>query len=326
MQSSRAFQYLPFLLSVIFWPGMTPALSPDPRILSLIPHDAQIVDGTGKPPQKSARRSFLVFKRESAIDLRDFQGLVGMDDSKFIRQIFLIAGTQMSDARVQHSLIAVGRFNQSRIYNAAIQNHARVREYRGIEIIELDPFSREAGTFDDVRWLAVIESDLALFGTIAGVREELDRHLDHTPADSFLLERFGRLGSDDETWCLFAHTVQKEAVRQAFASLDPRLADVVRDQSDFQFGIHYGRRIRFDYASAEIANSNDPAIERRRTGSERPTDARMQSFTTTEKTPLDSHPVIGRLSVARTGYENWLNRLLNSKSVAGNSTVADEAR
>jgi hypothetical protein len=108
--------------------------------------------------------------------------------------------------------------------------------------------------------------------------------------------------------------------------LDPHLADVVSDESDFQFGIHYGRRIRFDYESAGVLTSNPPASERRRTGTARPTEARMQSFTTTESTRPESHSMIGRFSVARTHYENWLRRLQNAESVPDNRSIADQPR
>ena len=39
------------------------------------------------------------------------------------------------------------------------------------------PFERELGTFKDVRWLAMIDSKVALFRTISSAQQELDRHL-----------------------------------------------------------------------------------------------------------------------------------------------------
>jgi hypothetical protein len=107
MQSSRAFQYLLSLLSVILSSGMASALPPDPRILSLIPRNSEIVDGSGAPRLKAGLASFLVFRTENAIDLREFKGLVGIDDSKAIRQIFLVGGTARPSPHFEHSLIAV---------------------------------------------------------------------------------------------------------------------------------------------------------------------------------------------------------------------------
>jgi hypothetical protein len=136
--------------------------------------------------------SFLVFRTESAIDLRDFRSLAGVDALKAIRQIFLVGGTERPGRRFEHSVIALGRFNRRQIYQVAIQNGVRVGAYRGIDLVEVNPFSRDQPAFNDPRWLAVIAPHLAVFGTIANVREEIDRYADHVPVDSPLLERFGR--------------------------------------------------------------------------------------------------------------------------------------
>jgi hypothetical protein len=306
--------------------GMASGLSPDPRILSLIPHDTEIADGSGASPSKAGLMSFLVFRQENAADLRDFIGLLGVDNSKAIRQIFLLGGTKRPSARFEHSVIALGRFNHGPIYKGAIQNGARTRVYRGMEIVELDPFSRDEGTVSDVRWLAVVGSDLAVLGTISSVREELDHYADHAPPDSSLIERFGRLRGDDETWCILSNTVQKDAIRQALGSLDARFLDLARDESQFQFGIHYGTRIRFDYESAGVSNSNPSTIRAPKTGTQPPTDTDKQFSVAVACTNLDSRPVSGVISVSRTRYEKWLSGLLNAKIGPGYPPAADHTR
>ena len=45
---------------------------------------------------------------------------VSVDDSKFVRQFFVVAGMEDEDKRVEHSLLAIGRFNQGHIYKSAI--------------------------------------------------------------------------------------------------------------------------------------------------------------------------------------------------------------
>src|SRR6266568_1742260 len=100
-------RYAACLVFGIAWTGMASALSPDARILSLIPRNAEIVDGSGASPGKAGLMSFLVFRTESAIDLRDFVSLVGVDDSKTIRQIFLVGGTERLSSRFEHSVIGL---------------------------------------------------------------------------------------------------------------------------------------------------------------------------------------------------------------------------
>lgn len=312
MGKSDQHLYAACLVFAIAWTEIASALSPDTRILSLIPRNVEIVDGSGASPAKAGVMSFLVFRTENAVDLRDFRGLLGVDASKTIRQIFLVGGTERPSPRFEHSVISLGRFNQSRIFEAAIQNGGRTRAYRGIKILEVDPFTRNQGTINEVRWLAVIAPDLVVFGTVGHVREEVDRYVDHSLPNSSLLERFGRLRRDDETWCLFSKTVQKDGIRRALGSLDIRFVDLARDDTQFQFGIHFGARIRLDYESG-ISNSDPPATESQ-TAIQSPTDIKMQSSATVGIASVEKHPVSGEISLARTRYEKWLGGLLNVES------------
>ena len=306
------------LVFVVASTGMVHGLSPDPRILSLIPRNAEIVDGSAASPAKAGLMSFLVFRTENAVDLMDFRGLVGADASKAIRQIFLVGGTERPSPRFEHSIISLGRFNHGRIYEAAVQNGAHVRAYRAMEVLEMNPFARDQQNSSELRWLAVIGPDLAVFGTIGNVREELDRYLDHTLADLSLLERFNRLRPDDETWCLLANTVQKDGIRHALGSLDARFLDLIDDGSQFQFGIHYGGRIRFDY------ESNASAIEGQKTGTL--ADPGKRSFVSAEGATTGTHTVRGALAIARTRYEKWLSELLKAKSGPEHPAAVDHAR
>ena len=319
-------RYAACLVVGIAWTAMASALSPDTRILSLIPRNTEIVDGSGASPVKAGLMSFLVFRTESAIDLRDFVSLVGADASKTIRQIFLVGGTERPSSRFEHSVISLGRFNRSRIYKAAIQNRARVRAYRGMEILEIDPFSRDQGTIKDQRWLAVIGADLAVFGTMANVREELDRYADHVPADSFLLKRFAQLQRDDETWCLLSKTVQKDGIRRILGLLDRRFLDLARDDTQFQFGIHYGSRIRFDYESAGVSTSDPWTDEEQMTRKQVLASAGIRPFVGVTSTTIEPRHLRGVLTVTRTRYEKWLTELLNAKSGPEDRGTVDHAR
>lgn len=306
--------------------GMAYALSPDPRIISMIPRNVEIVDGSGASRTKAGLMSFLVFRTENAVDLRDFRGLVGADASKTIRQLFLVGGTARPSPRFEHSVLCLGRFNHSRIYEAAIHNGARARAYRGMEILEVDPFTRDQGTINEVRWLAIVGQDLAVFGTIGHVVEELDRYLDHVPAESSLLERFRRFQRDDETWALLSETVQKDSIRRAFGSLDPRFPDLARDKSNFQFGIHYGSRIRVDYESAADDTSDPLPNKVQKTATGVLIDPGMRSFVSVASATINTRAVRGTLAIARTRYEKWLSELLNSKGDSERPAALDRVR
>ena len=299
---------LPWLLTSIVWTGMANALSPDPTILALIPPSAQVVDGTGAPPFKPERKKLLIFTQENTVDFDDFRGLVGVDDSKSIGQIFLVGGADRTGSRFEHSLLAIGHFNKRGIYGAAVQNGAHARGYRGFEILEMLPFSRDPGSFKAVRWLAVIGPELALFGTVANVREELDRYLDHLPADPALLLRLARLDPDDEMWCLLPNLSRYKEVQRLLGELDPRFLEVAIDESPFEFGIHYGRRIRLDYEFTRSAPA-DAATADAHSGAALGTEPGVQSFVSGPGNRGDTGSVRGIISVPRTRYEKWLSEL-----------------
>ena len=95
-----------------------------------------------------------------------------------IHQIIFAAGGADPSTLGEHSLLMSGHFAQKRIFRAAVENGARLSEFRGIRVLVQQPLLRDLGTLKDVRWLAVIDSTVALFGTISSVQQELDRQLD----------------------------------------------------------------------------------------------------------------------------------------------------
>jgi hypothetical protein len=314
------YRFLSWLLMGMVGTQMAFGLSPDRRILSLIPHTAHIVSGTGAPPSMTGRKKLLIFTQENTVDLDDFGALAGVDDSKLIRQFFMVSGRESPGARVEHSLLAIGRFNQGRIYGAALQNGALASDYRGFQIIEIGPFSRDQRTFDDLRWMAIIESKLALFGTVSNVREELDRYADHASAEKSLLQRLARLRPDDETWYLFPYLSQYDEIRRVLGSLDSRFLNVAPDGSRFQFGIHYGRLIRFDYEFTKSSPANPAAVAAAGSEDQPENDPAAESFISTPVNGADAGSVVGMISISRTQYEKWIAQLYERRAARQNGS------
>ena len=318
---------LPIATMSIVFTGIAAAASPDPLLLSLMPHGAQIVAGTSAPPSKDQSHSFLLFTLVNAMDLQDFRSLMAVDDAKFFRQVFLAAGQKDVHSPIEHSVLAVGRFHQDRVYKAAIHNGARPRDYRGIAIVEVPPFSRNPRTFSDIRWMAILQSDLALFGTIANVREEIDRYQDHTPADSWLLERLARLRADDATWYLMPRLVAGDRVRPTLAALSPHLLDEALEGAVLQFGIHYGKTIRLDYEftgvdpeAAESMFVAEAAVESRRLD--------VWTFVPTFSESGSSGSLRGVITISKQRYNRWMAdvaaQALRRKHVEAPQSLAEE--
>jgi hypothetical protein len=295
------------LLALIpfFAVAVASAGTPDSRLLPLVPPGAQVVAGLSAPSAPGQPASYLVATRNNSVDFRDFISLSGVDDSRIIRQLVLVAEADDKGILTDHSLLAIGHFDQARIFKGAVENGADISEFKGIRVLVVQPLERDRSTFNDVRWLAVIESDIAVFGTVTMVRQELDRHLAHSVADPVLMRKLARLRRDDASWCILAAFVHNYETRRALGSLDPMLADPAHDSDAFQFGIRFGRQVEFEYEITAASTAGTRIIS----------DSRAQSLAGLKKgstlLPLadaigDSNTIQGVIKVSMARYSAWL--------------------
>jgi hypothetical protein len=241
---NRTLAVLFFLLISV---EMLSAAPPDLALLSLVPPGAQIVAGITNRPSPGKPGSFLLMTRNNVIDRNDFISLAGVDDSKIIRQMIFASGGSDTSESGEHSLLISGHFDQARIFKAAVDNGATVTEFRGFRVLVQHPFERELGTFKDVRWLAVIDSKVALFGTMFSVQQELDRHFTGSAVDPSLMQKLDRLRRDDATWSILGMFKFDDEIEHALGSLDPILATLVHAGTSFLFGVRYGKKIEVEY-------------------------------------------------------------------------------
>jgi hypothetical protein len=121
----------------------------------------------------------------------------------------------------------------------------------------IPPLDRDKGISRHPRGLAFIDSQIAIFGTIAMVQEELNRYLARSPADSALMERISHLHSTDQSWCVLTPTIHnKEIVSRTLAGLDPTLLGSDHPNDGLILGIHFGRRVEIEYES--VPDSGNP--------------------------------------------------------------------
>jgi hypothetical protein len=237
-------------LAMLFFPfislEMVLAAPPDPTLLSLVPPGAQVVAGASRI-SRGQPGSFLLVSRNNLVDRSDFISLAGVDDTMIIQQMIFAAGGSDTSKLGEHSVLISGHFDQARIFKAAVQNGATVSEFKGFQVLVQHPFERELGVFKDVRWLAVIDSKLALFGTRFSVEQELDRHLAGSAVDPSLMQKLARLRSDDAAWSVLGKFNIDDEIEHALRSLDPALAKLIHDGTSFLFGVRYGRKIEVEY-------------------------------------------------------------------------------
>jgi hypothetical protein len=296
-------------LAMLLFPLISVAMtwaSPDPRLLSLVPPGAQIVAGLSNPLPRGRPDGFLLMSHDDMVDRRDFISLVGVDDSLIINQMLFVAGDSDTSKSGEHSLLISGHFDQTRIFKAALENGASVSEFRGVRVLVQQPLAREIGTFKDVRWLAMIDSTVALFGTISSVRQELDRHLAGSAVDPSLMQKLAHLRRDDVTWSVVRTVERKDEVTHALGSLDPTLANLVHDGDSFQFGVRYGRKVEVEYEVVSPSGASAQADSDSLTQSVIGGNLEESSLLAHRDMTGDGPSVRGVVKVAMTRYRTWL--------------------
>lgn len=227
----------------------------DSGLLALVPPGVEIVAGMTRGQQVN----YLVITRNNTTDLLDLESIFGVDPTRMIGCVIVVAASSDRGFVAEHSLIASGHFDSRHIFRAAVENGAKEGEYQGIPVLSIPPLERNKGISDDVRWLAVIDSHIAVFGTIPMVQEELTQYLTRSLADRSLLERFSRLRSDDQSWFVLSPAAHRnEMVRRQLALLDPVLAQPDHANNDFVLGIHFSKRVEIEYEDISGSpNSNN---------------------------------------------------------------------
>lgn len=228
--------------------------SSDPQLLQLVPPESQIIArmrGHSTPGQLS---SVLLVTRNNELDHEDFLAIVGGDASRSTQEVVFVAAAGPDGTPSEHSLLVSGHFNRDAIFRPGNDSAAGQLSYRGVAILAVPPFARGRGSFHELRWLAIPTEHLAIFGSIASVRRELDRWTDNSPTDPEILERLSRLDPRDDTWCLLPAPRRGGMVASILRKLDPKLGILAEAGGSIQYGIRFAKDV-------EITASTNPAAE-----------------------------------------------------------------
>jgi hypothetical protein len=293
--------------------ALASAVTPNPKLLSLVPPTARMVAGMNAPQRGGQPDAFLLITHNNQMDLNDFLALTGVDGSRAIDQVVMVASEGNGGAYAAHSLMAIGHFDQALIYKSAQGAGATAIQYRKAAVLELQPLARERDRFHDVRWLAVMDSKLAVLGTITMVQQELDRYLDHVAAEPSLERKLGHLRHNYSTWCVATLPHDNSEIQEAFKMLDSRLAELLQAGDTLEFGMHYGRQVEFEY-EVGMASSPDPEVVSRMIQSSTvPHPKAAFALPAAELTRFDGG-VRGVLKISRARYEAWTAGVQGAKS------------
>lgn len=232
---------------VLFGSAATQGMSAETHMLSLVPPDSEIVAGIASKPATTRARAFVLFTLANRIDYEDFLSLAAADPSLRIDQLLFTAAAGSSGQTAEHSMIVSGRVRPERIYSA-VRSFSSVQEYRGIAILSVRPFERERAYIKQDRLLVTLGSGLAILGTPSTVREEIDRFLDGTEADSFIIQKVKLLNSANDDWYLFRSPARRAEFARVVMDLDPALSEV-GDAEGLLFGLRFGKQVEVEYVT-----------------------------------------------------------------------------
>jgi hypothetical protein len=290
------------------------AHSPDPGLLHLVPPGSQIVAGMRAPSPHGQPSSFLLITHNNTVDLNDFFALTGADELRRIDQVIFVAAANRDGKLGEHSLLISGHFDPTRIFQSTDRLRPTTGQYHGIAVLAVQPFERERPTFSDLRWLALIGSDVAVFGTVASVQQELDRHLAHSEPDPNITERLTGLRRDSDTWCVVDAPLPHGEIQSVLSVLDPQLAAALTNGGSFVFGIRYSKQVEFEYQITTPSNIAAQIISGSLTQQLSGPQAKASSLVPHSGISSVGQTLHGVMRLSRSRYEEWITEISTRSS------------
>ncbi len=177
------------------------------------------------------------------LDLDDWLAIAGVDPFRVFNEVVEVSSSSSSGLLDQHLLLVEGRFDRTRIFQAALDNGARRSLREGVEVLEVKTYARESRELSGARWLAIVEDRIAVLGTPDLVRQALGRLAAHASPDQLLIARLAHFGSDISSWNILESAVESDG---DLLQLNPAWAHLLEGADVLTVGVHFGPHIRVD--------------------------------------------------------------------------------
>jgi hypothetical protein len=312
LRTAKAILRLFFLFNAA---AVASALSPELRLIQMVPPESQVIAGMLSLTPEGQPSGFLLITGYNRIDHEDFLAVTGSDASRLIRQIVFVAEAGGDGTLSEHSLLVSGHFNRDAIFRFRESDNARTESYRGEAILVVPPLARERSRFKHLRWLAILNSDIAIFGTPVSVQQELDRKIANSGPDPILMERLSGLGHHDETWCLLPAPSPAGVIENVLEKLDPKLGAVAREGGSMQYGIHFGRRVEITATSNISTRGSSNSENDRQAAQFMP----AHYFLAGSHSGGDDDGKIAVVKISHRRYDDWLDKFSKDNLTIGNT-------
>ena len=101
-------------------------------------------------------------------------------------------------------------------------------------------------------------------------------------------------------------------IYRALAALNPELAELARSGDTFEFGLHYGRGVEFEYdATVASTEASRPGLDSHRQALVEP--ASSASLMPVLNTPVDAHTLHNIIEVSMSRYKAWLAEISSAR-------------
>jgi hypothetical protein len=216
------------------------------RLLALIPAEATVVAGVEDPHNPDTGGHHLLVTVPSSFDLDDWLSITGVDSTRTVDRLIWLAASSTGRPLSEHALLVAGRFDREHIFRAAKQNGASTTFYGGIEALLVAPLPREHDKMQDLRWLAILDGQSAVFGTPWLVQRIIDRSAAHASTDPILAGRLARLHANVNSWNLIALPADAAARRAAISQLPSPWSELLDGAGEVTLGTRYGSTVHLD--------------------------------------------------------------------------------
>ncbi|MBW8869217.1 MAG: hypothetical protein JF563_00285, partial [Acidobacteriales bacterium] len=233
-------------IGIAFAWSVSPSCSGSPatsKLLYLVQPGAQIVAGFENYSDEHHHGQLILTTRDNRLDLADWQAIAGVDHRRVVNEIIEVAASSVGGQLHEHLLLVSGRLDRDKIFRSLKLKGATEIEYQHHPVIVVEPFARERGIMNGIRWLVFLDDKVVLFGTPAMVANAMSRYLNHADIDMVLRERLSQLPRNVSSWNVLSSLPKAPTEYTAPQPSNP-WARFFAGADVLMVGVRFGQRIQ----------------------------------------------------------------------------------